>query len=917
MAGSTISLAFKITGDANSFKDLIKDAEGLKKAMSGAVEEAQQLNNSAINFAAVATGIDAFSEGLGKLRDAMADLTEGYNYAVEAETKLTTVMRQRMNATQEEIDKIKELALAEREKGVIDDDVQLMGAQQIATFLTQAESINVLIPAMNNLLAQQKGYAATGQDAVTIGNLIGKVMMGQTSALTRVGITFSEAEEKVLKFGNESQRAAMLAQVITNNVGQMNQELGATDVGKQVQLEAKLGDIQDELGALLSGAMPFVNMATSAAQALSSIVILTMGVSKAVTVIKRFNLVGKAQAGVNLLMASTAKTSAVAMQGGAVAATRFGIAVKSMMIATGVGIAVVALTTAIEAFSSSADNASKETTELNEATDELTKSHDELAQAVNQSRAALELDIQRLKEFSGTREQEIKLVKEMNNTYGETMGYFSSVADWYNALIANSENYCRQMVLEAKTRSMANKIAENEERLRAYRTGERNVVPDLKEWYKSRPITGSLGEKIMISPALLDNPTDYVITQYKKGLAEETERMKSQMREAVAEVSQMSFSVKGSTTAPNFGKDGGGAGSGSNAKEPVLRENASTLSEITENIQYYQKQLDDATAETAIAINKEIALWQKEADAIRNAGKETEKVKNLSSETTKAYKFQANTLGDIETNIQILSESLQSASIQEASAINKEIDLWQAKADAIRNAGKEAEKTGASFSTFTQGWGAIKGMAGSITSMTDALKGNGNAWQTTVAIVDGFIGLYNSINTIVGIINLLSGASLGNAAAKGVEATAEASTAATRTAAAATNVAAATTTIASNKLLSASYKELAAAEYMAAHAYIPFAGFGIAMGFTSAMLAAVTAAGIPMLAEGGIASGPTLALVGEYAGASGNPEVIAPLNKLKAMLDTGNDGVGRVEFKIEGRTLVGILQKENNIRHRS
>lgn len=917
MAGNTICLAFKITGDANSFKDLIKDAEGLKKAMSGAVEEAQQLNNSAINFAAVATGIDAFSEGLGKLRDAMADLTEGYNYAVEAETKLTTVMLQRMNATQEEIDKIKELALAEREKGVIDDDVQLMGAQQIATFLTQAESINVLIPAMNNLLAQQKGYAATGQDAVTIGNLIGKVMMGQTSALTRVGITFSEAEEKVLKFGNESQRAAMLAQVITNNVGQMNQELGATDVGKQVQLEAKLGDIQDELGALLSGAMPFVNMATSAAQALSSIVILTMGVSKAVTVIKGFNLVGKAQAGVNLLMASTAKTSAVAMQGGAVAATRFGIAVKSMMIATGVGIAVVALTTAIEAFSSSADNASKETTELNEATDELTKSHDELAQAVNQSRAALEIDIQRLKEFSGTREQEIKLVKEMNNTYGETMGYFSSVSDWYEALIANSENYCRQMVLEAKTRSMANKIAENEERLRAYRTGERNVVPDIKEWYKSRPITGSLGEKKMISPVLLDDPTDYVIEQYKKGLAEETERMKSQMREAVAEVSQMSFSVKGSTTAPTFGKDGG-AGSGSKAKEPVLRENASTLSEITENIQYYQKQLDDATAETAASINKEIAMWQKAADAIRNAGKETEKAKNLSSETTKAYKFQANTLGDIETNIQILSESLKSASIQEASAINKEIALWQAKADAIRNAGKEAEKTEVSAGKlFKDSWGGIKGISGSIDGMTKSLQGNGTAWEKVVSIVDGFIGLYESINTIVGIINLLSGASLGNAAAKGVEATAEASTAATRTAAAATNAAAATTTIVSNKLLSASYKELAAAEYMAAHAYIPFAGFGIAMGFTSAMLAAVTAAGIPMLAEGGIASGPTLAMVGEYAGASGNPEVIAPLNKLRSMLDTGNDGVGRVEFKIEGRTLVGILQKENNIRHRS
>lgn len=362
------------------------------------------------------------------------------------------------------------------------------------------------------------------------------------------------------------------------------------------------------------------------------------------------------------------------------------------------------------------------------------------------------------------------------------------------------------------------------------------------------------------------------------------------------------------------------SGSGGSTSK-VAQSSNGLIGQLEEKIADARKRLNEATSEAAIeAINKEIAAYESQLTKYRELGKEIgEEVESGVSESTpkKAFNEYATSLKDIESNISILREQLQEASIEEAAGINRSIAAWQAKADAIRNAGKEVEKTGASFSTFAQGWGAIKGISGSITSMTDALKGNGNAWQTTVAIVDGFIGLYNSINTIVGIINLLSGASLGNAAAKGVEATAEASTAATRTAAAATNAAAATTTIVSNKLLSASYKELAAAEYMAAHAYIPFAGFGIAMGFTSAMLAAVTAAGIPMLAEGGIASGPTLAMVGEYAGASGNPEVIAPLNKLRAMLEPRDSGVGQVEFKIEGRTLVGILTKENNIRHRS
>lgn len=49
-------------------------------------------------------------------------------------------------------------------------------------------------------------------------------------------------------------------------------------------------------------------------------------------------------------------------------------------------------------------------------------------------------------------------------------------------------------------------------------------------------------------------------------------------------------------------------------------------------------------------------------------------------------------------------------------------------------------------------------------------------------------------------------------------------------------------------------------------------------------------AAIPAFAEGGVVSGPTLGLMGEYPGASSNPEVIAPLSKLKALM--GNTGGG-------------------------
>lgn len=353
------------------------------------------------------------------------------------------------------------------------------------------------------------------------------------------------------------------------------------------------------------------------------------------------------------------------------------------------------------------------------------------------------------------------------------------------------------------------------------------------------------------------------------------------------------------------------AGKAGEDNTPLWKEDADTLREINDNIQILNEKLQDATAEEAAAINQQIAAWNAKAEAIKNAG--------AAVDNTPLWKEDASNLKEISDNIQILNDQLQTATIEEAALINQQIAAWKDKADAIREAGVETEKVSMSTGkALQQGWGGIKNIGSSIEGITSALQGNGNAWQVVTGIIDGFIGLYTGIQTVVGIIQLLTGASAAHAATKGVEATAETTEATVRATTAATNAAASAAIITANKLEAASWKELAASEYMAAHAYIPFAGFGIAMGFVTAMLAATAAAGIPMLAEGGIASGPTLAMVGEYAGAKGNPEVIAPLDKLRGMLaQPASMDFGKVEFEIKGRTLVGILNKENNITKRS
>lgn len=237
------------------FSSITKQANKAKASMSsmkaGVTRSCSAMKTAASSMKSTFAALGITLSGVALISFAKS-AREAYQIQIEGETKLATVMRQRMGASAKEIQQIKDLCSAQQALGVIGDEVQLSGAQQLATFLKQTSSLSTLIPAMNNLIAQQKGLNATTEKAYMVGNMMGKAMQGQASALRRVGITFSEAEEKVLKYGNEQQRAAMLAQIITNNVGRMNQALAATENGRLKQVSNTLDDIKEAAGGAVT-----------------------------------------------------------------------------------------------------------------------------------------------------------------------------------------------------------------------------------------------------------------------------------------------------------------------------------------------------------------------------------------------------------------------------------------------------------------------------------------------------------------------------------------------------------------------------------------------------------------------------------------------------------------------------------------
>ena len=264
MADNTVEYKIKLKGEGADSVDKLKHlVEGLGGSIEQAKNSSEGLKTSLLNFNQAVGAIQNVAAAFSQVSSAVSGMTQFYAAQVEAETKLQTVMRNTMNASDAEVQSIKDLCSAQQELGVIGDEVQLAGVQELATYASKKSSLETLIPVMNDMIAQQYGFNATQESAVNIATMMGKVFAGQTSALSRYGYTFSEAQEQILKFGTEEEKAATLAEVVRQSVGGVNAELAKTDSGRMVQLNNTIGDMKEQVGQLL---LPFESFLTQAAE---------------------------------------------------------------------------------------------------------------------------------------------------------------------------------------------------------------------------------------------------------------------------------------------------------------------------------------------------------------------------------------------------------------------------------------------------------------------------------------------------------------------------------------------------------------------------------------------------------------------------------------------------------------------------
>lgn len=450
--------------DKGTFKKVTVDAEELGRAVRSVQDESEKAKRTIISWSEVSQAFDVLQNAISELQGVMTDLTSAYQVQLVAETQLQTIMRQRMGANDEMIQSVKDLCSAQQELGVIGDEVQLSGAQQMATFLKSKQSLDVLIPAMNNLIAQQNGLNATNQDAVSIGNMMGKAMQGQVEVLQRVGITFTDAQKQVLQFGTESERAAMLAQVITDNVGNMNAELAKTDAGKWKQTENYLGDIKEQLGAMVQQYAPtitFLSQATIAASGIGKLATSFYSVGKALGIVKAATIAWNATA---VRMSALATTCSASMRGAAVSATTLKLAIQGLMVATGVGVVVAALTGVISLFASSSDDAAMRATNManaeKSAFDNIKQTYDS---TLKQTYANLIAKYEQLKtswQSMKSEHEKTQWVKNNKTAFEELGLKINSIADAENAFTKNTEKVKEAFEKRAQAAAYAAELVE-------------------------------------------------------------------------------------------------------------------------------------------------------------------------------------------------------------------------------------------------------------------------------------------------------------------------------------------------------------------------------------------------------------------------------------------------------------------------
>jgi hypothetical protein len=668
MASNTVKLTIKVS-DEGGFKQLEVDSESLREAIKQVKEEADELNRSVVNWSQAAQAFDTMNRAVDQLNGMFGELTAAYRTQITAESRLKQVMQNTMGATDADVEAIKRLCAAQQELGVVGDEVQLAGAQELATYLEERSSLEQLIPVMNDMVAQQYGMEASGESAAQIATMLGKVMQGQTAALSRYGYSFTEVQEKILKTGTEAERAAVLMEVVEESVGGVNAALAQTDSGQLKQLENSIGDVKETIGGLvqpLAQTMTKLSEIGRAAggvgQLASSFKAVWNQVGPFLKSLSRLTLQESQEAAAARSAAQAHRTQAAA-QGVATASTKAltasTIALQAAL-TMGVALAVTAVVALFSRLGDKADEAAERVDVLKEANETYAHTAAEVKTKIDQEVAAL----QSLIEAQGNDKAK---VEELNRTYGTAFGVHRTAAEWYDTLTSKSKTYCMQLGYEAQARTLAAQIAQKEIELEQGRQRADEMRQNGTATQTEKQLTtqyNAAGQKVLKRVDVeVDTEAFAQLKQENAQLSAELQQLNRQLdlcTSKAAEAQAQMAAAAGNTDATIGWETMGYTELGEAIKTQQKRVESLMGVNDTEG------QKENAKLTKMIARQHEMEVqYGKTSEAGKKAAKEAEKALEMPDTTE--------TIGQVEQALQVLQSRRKTATGEALAEINQEI----------------------------------------------------------------------------------------------------------------------------------------------------------------------------------------------------------------------------------------------------
>lgn len=195
-------------------------------------------------FLAVSKAIDFASGSIEEYKEALVNATklQANMQVVKAYGGDPAVIAKATASLKSQADQLERV-------GVYDGDLIVAGQAQLSTFQLTDKHINQLMPKLADVVANTKGMNASSEDFLGTANMFGKaITTGQLAPLKKVGITMDENTIKSFEKLSIDERVATLQRIMGENVGNVNEELAKTPLGKLRNAEIAWGNMKENIG---------------------------------------------------------------------------------------------------------------------------------------------------------------------------------------------------------------------------------------------------------------------------------------------------------------------------------------------------------------------------------------------------------------------------------------------------------------------------------------------------------------------------------------------------------------------------------------------------------------------------------------------------------------------------------------------